>query len=207
MTWFCELISFMFLVWKGVFLTDVGNSTYFVHVHRRSEVRPDGNDHDSGPLGSTLRAPRIQQTTRELHPPQDDDDDENILHLWERINRLSNRLARTSPCLQSNIDPGDAPPRLSPAEITRVIEPLKARLQKTATSIYFIQSMDKKQLAEYSQESLKRLLASFPNFTTRKRVYFKGESGGNSRTPSNAFQSHVSNTGGAATMSVFVFST
>jgi hypothetical protein len=176
-------------------------------VHRGSEARPDGNDHDSGPLGSTLQASRIQQTTYESHPPQDDDDDENILHLWERVNRLSNRLTQTSPRLQSSIDFSDAPPRLSPAEITRVIEPLKARFQKTATPFHFIQSMDEKQLAAYSQESLKRLLASFPTFTTRKRVYFRGESGSNSRTPSNAFPSHVFNTGKVATMSVNAFST
>jgi hypothetical protein len=176
-------------------------------VHRGSEARPDGNDHDSGPLGSTLQASRIQQTTCESHPPQDDDDDENILHLWERVYRLSNRLTQTSPRLQSSIDFSDAPPTLSPAEITRVIEPLKARFQKTATPFHFIQSMDEKQLAAYSQESLKRLLASFPTFTTRKRVYFRDESGSNSRTPSNAFQSHVFNTGEVATMSVNAFST
>lgn len=184
------------------------NRSYFICVHKRSEVRPGDGDHNSGSLGSTLPSPHTQYTTTELHPLRDnDDDDKNILHLWERVDRLSNRLARTSPHVQSRIDSNDAPPRLSPMEISRVIEPLKARFQRTAASTDFIQSMDEKQLAEYSKESLKRLLAIRPTFTTRKRVYSMAESGDNSQIPSNAPQSHSFNTSNVATMSVIALST
>jgi hypothetical protein len=175
-------------------------------VHKRSEVRPGDNDHNSGSLGSTLPS-RTQHATTEFHSLQyNDDDDENILHLWERVERLSNRLTRTSPHVQCRIDSNDTPPRLSPMEISRVIEPLKARFQRTAASTDFIQSRDEKQLAEYSKERLKRLQAIRPTFTTRKRVYFRAESGNNSRIPSNASQSHNFNTSDVATMSVIALS-
>jgi hypothetical protein len=174
-------------------------------VHRRSEVSLGGNDDDWGLLGSTLQAPRAQQTALEVHALQDDDD-ENILHLWERVDRLSNRLTRISH-FQSRVNPNDVPPRLSLDEITCVIEPLKARFQKTATQIHSIQLMGEKRLAEYSQERLKHLLASFPTFTTRKRVYFKGESGAHSRTSSTTLQSRAFNTEQMATLSVIIFST
>jgi hypothetical protein len=87
------------------------------------------------------------------------------------------------------------------------MEALKVRFQKTAAQIDSIKSMGEKRLAEYSQERLKHLLESFPTFTTRKRVYFKGESRAHSRTSSNALQSHAFNTEQVATLSVIIFST
>lgn len=185
--------------------------SHFIQVHRISQARPDDNDRDSGSLARTLRDPRDPQMANGF-PPDRDDNDANIIHLWERVDRLSNRLTRTSPHVQSIIDSSHAPPRLSLEEISRVIEPLKARFQKTASpdSALFIQSIDEDQLAAHSRNRLKTLQSSFPDFTTRKRVYFKDEpkdkSENYSGTIPKAVPSHDSDSGKVATMSVVIFS-
>jgi hypothetical protein len=174
-------------------------------VHKQSEVRPGGKEHESGSLGNTLKASPTQQVTSELIVHQYDDDDDNILHLFDRVERLNNRLIRTSPRMDSPIDHSDSP--LNSEEIERVISPLKARFQKGRTDMPrdFIGLIDEKRLAEYSQEGLKRLQATFPKFITRKRVYFEVESGTNSQMWSNSSGSHAHDKRSVATMSVLAF--
>jgi hypothetical protein len=99
---------------------------------------------------------------------------------------------------------------------------LKARFKKTAIpeSAAIIEAIDEDHLADlatYSQNRLKSLQTSFPNFTTRERVYFKDEptdrqknapktnSRNNSKGIPEVIQSDISSSKKVATMSV-VFS-
>jgi hypothetical protein len=173
-------------------------------VHKQSEVRPGGKEHESGLLGSTLKVSSNHQATSELIVHQYDDDD-NILHLFDRVERLDNRLTRTSPRVDYPMDYSDS--RLNSEEIERVISPLKARFQngRSDMSGEFIRSIDETRLAEYSQQFLRRLQRDFPKFITRKRVYFEEESEINSRMLSGSIRSHTYDKMSVATMSVLTF--
>jgi hypothetical protein len=174
-------------------------------VHKQSEVRPGGKEHESGSLGNTLKVSSNRQGTSDFIVHQYNDGDNNILYLFDRIERLNNRLTRTSPRVDYPIEYSDSP--LSSEEIERVISPLKARFQKRRTDMAkrFIGSIDEKRLAEYSQQSLKSLQASFPVFISRKRVYFEVESGNNSPMWSNSIRTHSRDKMNVATMSVLAF--
>jgi oligoendopeptidase F len=171
-------------------------------VHKQSEVRPGGKEHESGLLASTLKVSSNDQATSEIVHQYDDDD--SILHLFDRVERLNNRLTRTSPRVEFPMDYSDS--RLNSEEIERVISPLKARFQsgRSDMSGEFIRSIDEKRLAEYSQQFLRHLRREFPKFITRKRVYFEPESEINSQMP-NSIQSRTYNKMSVAAMSVLTF--
>jgi hypothetical protein len=183
----------------------LANRRYYIQAHKQSEVRPGGKEHESGSLGNTIKVSPNQQVATELLVHQYDDDGDNILHLYDCVERLHNRLTRTSPRVNSPIDYSDSP--LDSEEIGRVILPLKARFQKARTDMpkEFIGSIDEKRLAKYSQECLERLRAKFPKFVTRKRVYFEVESGNNSRTQFDSSGSYTHDKIDGATMSVLAF--
>jgi hypothetical protein len=174
-------------------------------VHKQSEVRPGGKEHESALLGSTLKVSSSHQATSELIVHQYDDDGDNILHLFDRVERLNNRLTRTSPRVDFPMDYSDS--RLNSEEIERVLSPLKARFQngRSDMSGEFIGSIDEKRLAEYSQQFLRRLQRDFPKFITRKRVYFEAGSEINSRMQSNSIRSPTYDKMSVATMSVLTF--
>lgn len=125
---------------------------------------------NSSSLASARRASRSPSVTGRSGPTHRDD---IVIELWERIDKL----ALGSPLVPARGDSKIASSRLNAETISLIIEPLKDRLKKTATPerARKIESQTLDQLAAHSQNRLKDLLIKFPDFVTRKRVYYKDE--------------------------------
>jgi hypothetical protein len=184
----------------------------FIEIYKRSNARR-GSNHNTT---TVLPIPVIQPASTNWLNFQDNQEAEevdlqngdmtqngNVIHLAARIERLDNRLKRTSPHVQSQRDANQAPPRLNPEEINDMTEQIKALFQNNNVEWDSTQSTDMEKFAEYYDEKFKRSLAAFPMFATRKRVYQSDETAVNALRHSVYSQHQIIRSEKSATLSAY----